>query len=281
MTDRQGALMVLASLDGAEREAAFADFYERYRDDSLVLDKWFALQAAAQRPDTVRRGRRRWPGIPISASRNPNRWRALVGNFAANQWAFHDASGRGYRFVADMILEVDRINPQVAARQVPSLGRWRRFEPKRAELMRAELERIVATPGLQQGRVRAGVEEPGLNGSAADPLRDFGRDLVGGGVERRADRRCGAVGRTRALRSGGFRRAFHRRVDSARVVADEHRALPARHSRSRLSVPVSVQPGIERRLARVEHHAGGGPDDGFLRAGPGTAGRAYRPTAGP
>jgi aminopeptidase N len=59
-------------------------------------------------------------------------------------------SGRGYRFVADMILEVDRINPQVAARQVPSLGRWRRFEPKRAEMMRAELERIVGTPGLSK-----------------------------------------------------------------------------------------------------------------------------------
>ena len=82
--------------------------------------------------------------------RNPNRWRALVSNFAANQWAFHHVTGRGYRFVADMILEVDRLNPQVAARQVPSLGRWRRFEANRAALMRAELERIVSTPGLSK-----------------------------------------------------------------------------------------------------------------------------------
>ncbi len=149
MTDRQGALSVLNSLDAPERESAFADFYERYRDDSLVLDKWFALQAAAQRPDTI--------DVVESLARhadfsikNPNRWRALVSNFAANQWALHHASGRGYRFVADMILEVDRLNPQVAARQVPSLGRWKRFEPKRAELMRAELERIVRTPGLSK-----------------------------------------------------------------------------------------------------------------------------------
>jgi aminopeptidase N len=149
MTDRQGALMVLASLDGPEREAAFAKFYERYRDDSLVLDKWFALQAAAQRADTVDMVEM-LAKHPAFSARNPNRWRALVSNFAANQWAFHHASGRGYGFVTDMILEVDRINPQVAARQVPSLGRWKRFEPRRAELMRGELERIVKTPGLSK-----------------------------------------------------------------------------------------------------------------------------------
>jgi aminopeptidase N len=149
MTDRQGALMVLASLDGSERETALTEFYDRYRDDSLVLDKWFALQAAAQRTDTIDVVEA-LAGHPVFSARNPNRWRALVSNFAANQWAFHHASGRGYRFVTDMILAVDRINPQVAARQVPSIGRWRRFEPIRADLMRAELERIVATPGLSR-----------------------------------------------------------------------------------------------------------------------------------
>jgi aminopeptidase N len=149
MTDRQGAMLVLAGLDGPERDAAFGEFYDRYRDDSLVLDKWFALQAAAQRADTVDvvAALANHPDFTV---RNPNRWRALVSNFAANQWAFHHVSGRGYRFVTDMILEVDRINPQVAARQVPSIGRWRRFEPTRAKLMRIELERIVATPGLSK-----------------------------------------------------------------------------------------------------------------------------------
>jgi len=149
MTDRQGALSVLTSLGGPEREQVFADFYERSRDDSLVLDKWFALQAVAQRSDTIDLVEKlaRHPDFTM---KNPNRWRALVSNFAANQWAFHHVSGRGYRFVADMILEIDRLNPQVAARQVPSLGRWRRFEPVRAELMRAELERVLKTPGLSK-----------------------------------------------------------------------------------------------------------------------------------
>jgi aminopeptidase N len=149
MTDRQGALTVLASLDGPERDAAFGDFFQRFENDSLVLDKWFALQAAAQRADTIDvvEALARHPQF---SARNPNRWRALVSHFAANQWAFHHASGRGYRILTDMVLEVDRINPQVAARQVPSLGRWKRFEPGRAGLMRAELERIVATPGLSK-----------------------------------------------------------------------------------------------------------------------------------
>ena len=149
MTDRQGALAVLASLDRPEREAAFEEFYDRYRDDSLVLDKWFALQAGAQRADTIDMVERLARHDDFSP-RNPNRWRALVSHFAANQWALHHISGRGYRFLADMILEVDRINPQVAARQVPSLGRWRRFEAQRAKLMRADLERIAKTPGLSK-----------------------------------------------------------------------------------------------------------------------------------
>ena len=79
--------------------SAFAMFYDRYHDDTLVLDKWFALQAAAQRADTVSVVEA-LASHPDFTLKNPNRWRALVSNFAANQWAFHHASGRGYRFVA-------------------------------------------------------------------------------------------------------------------------------------------------------------------------------------
>ena len=86
--------------------------------------------------------------MPIHDAAIPTGCAHWSGNFAANQWAFHPCVGRGYRFLTDMILAVDAINPQVAARLVPSLGRWRRFEPSRAALMRAELERIVATPRL-------------------------------------------------------------------------------------------------------------------------------------
>ena len=149
MTDRQGALGILVSLDVPERQATLDAFYARFHDDPLVLDKWFALQAAAQRPDTVDEALHLAGHEDFTIS-NPNRLRSLAGTFAGNHWAFHSPDGRGYAFLADMILAADKFNPQVAARMVPAFGRWRRFEPKRAELMRQTLERIVATPGLSK-----------------------------------------------------------------------------------------------------------------------------------
>ena len=149
MTDRQGALAALASSDAAERRGALAAFYDRYRTDALVLDKWFTVQALATRDDTIEtvEALARHPDFTLS---NPNRMRSLVGAFAANQRAFHDRSGRGYRFLADMIVAVDALNPQTSARLVPPLGRWRRFDEGRAELMKAELARILAHPGLSK-----------------------------------------------------------------------------------------------------------------------------------
>jgi aminopeptidase N len=149
MTDRQGALGILVSLDAPERGAALDAFYDRFQDDPLVLDKWFALQAAAQRPDTVD-AVLRLAAHPDFAITNPNRLRSLAGTFGANHWAFHSPDGRGYAFLADMIIAADRLNPQVAARLVPPFGRWRRFEPRRAQLMHGALERIVATPNLSR-----------------------------------------------------------------------------------------------------------------------------------
>jgi len=149
MTDRQGALGLLANSDAAEREALLAAFYERYQSDALVLDKWFTAQAMSTRADTAEAVARlaQHPDFTLS---NPNRLRALVGAFASNQRAFHEPTGRGYRFLADTILAADKLNPQTAARLVPPLGRWRRFDPARAELMKAELQRIVATSGLSK-----------------------------------------------------------------------------------------------------------------------------------
>ena len=149
MTDRQGALAVLSMLDAPERDEAFADFYRRYRDDSLVIDKWFALQASAPRPDaldTVEALR----GHSDFTMKNPNRLRALAGGLASNHWQFHSPDGRGYRLLADFVIDADSINPQVAARLVPPLGRWRRVEEGRSARMREELERIVAAPGLSK-----------------------------------------------------------------------------------------------------------------------------------
>jgi aminopeptidase N len=149
MTDRQGALGVLASGDRPEREQALAMFYDAYRDNALVLDKWFTTQALSTRPDTVE-AVARLAAHPDFTLANPNRVRALVGAFAANQRAFHDASGAGYRFLADKVIAVDRLNPHTAARLTPPLGRWRRFDVARGERMRAELQRVIATPGLSK-----------------------------------------------------------------------------------------------------------------------------------
>jgi aminopeptidase N len=149
MTDRLAAFSVLADTDSEARERVLADFYERFRTDALVLDKWFMVQAMAQRIDAVEAAERlaRHQDFTI---RNPNRFRALIGGFAGNQAAFHRADGAGYRFVADKLLEVDRINPQTAARFVAPFGRWRRMEPSRAAMMKDALERIVGTEGVSK-----------------------------------------------------------------------------------------------------------------------------------
>ena len=149
MTDRQGALGVLVSLDAPERDEALDAFYRRFHEDPLVLDKWFALQASAQRPDTVDQvlSLAKHPDFVMT---NPNRLRSLAGVFGVNHWAFHSVDGRGYAFLADMIVAADKLNPQVAARMVPPFGRWRRFELKRSAMMRQQLERIAATPELSK-----------------------------------------------------------------------------------------------------------------------------------
>jgi aminopeptidase N len=149
MTDRQGALGILANSEAPERETALAAFYERYKGDALVIDKWFTAQALSSRDDTLRAVQMllRHPDFSLV---NPNRLRSLIGAFGANQRALHDKSGEGYRFLANSILAVDKLNPQNAAKLVPPLGRWRRFAEDRARLMRAELERILAAPALSK-----------------------------------------------------------------------------------------------------------------------------------
>jgi aminopeptidase N len=148
MTDRQGALTTLASGTSDKRIAALDIFYNRYSTDALVLDKWFQTQALSSRDDTPATVEElaRHPDFTLA---NPNRARSLVGAFSVNQRAFH-AGGAGYRFLADNLIALDRLNPQTAAKLLPPLGRWRRFDEVRAGLMKAELERILATPGLSK-----------------------------------------------------------------------------------------------------------------------------------
>ena len=149
MTDRQGALMVLAGLQTSERTKKLIDFYNRYKGNDLVIDKWFALQAMSLHPQVLEhvKALSQHPDFNL---KNPNRVRSLYMAFTGAPLGFHAANGEGYRMIADLILELDPINPQTAARFVPPLGRWRRIEPKSSALMRAELERIAAAPKLSR-----------------------------------------------------------------------------------------------------------------------------------
>ncbi|HVY14131.1 MAG TPA: aminopeptidase N [Rhodopila sp.] len=149
MTDVLAALSVLGGIEGRDRERALASFYEAWHGDALVLDKWFAIQALSSLPGTVRAVGALKTHTDFDL-RNPNRVRALVGSFAANQVRFHDAAGAGYELYADTLIALDPANPQVAARMVSPLGQWRRFDPGRQALMKAQLQRVLDLPGLSR-----------------------------------------------------------------------------------------------------------------------------------
>jgi len=150
MTDVLAALAALAAVERPERQAALDAFHAAWREDDLVLDKWFAIQATSPLPDTLERVKAlsRHPDFDLG---NPNRMRALIASFAmGNPPRFHDASGEGYRILSDTIIAVDAVNGQVAARLVPALGTWRRYDPERQNRMKRELDRILGTNGLSR-----------------------------------------------------------------------------------------------------------------------------------
>jgi len=150
MTDVLAALACFTRTDCPERETVTAEFYQRWQHDTLVLDKWFSLQAMSQLPGTLA-SVERLMDHPAFDRRNPNKVRALIGAFShGNQVRFHDASGAGYAFLADRVVELDAINPQVAARLMGAFSRWRKFEGDRQQLMRAQLERILSTANLSK-----------------------------------------------------------------------------------------------------------------------------------
>jgi aminopeptidase N len=166
MTDRAGALgaLLLASAGStaaaAEAERALADFYQRFEQEALVIDKWFAMQA-------TRRGTAAQPTLalvrkllahPAFNLKNPNRARSLVFGFCSgNPAQFHAADGSGYAFWADQVLALDALNPQVAARLARALELWRRFTPALREQMRVALERVAA--GAKSRDVREIIEK--------------------------------------------------------------------------------------------------------------------------
>ncbi len=148
MTDAMAALSALAPTTSVERDDVFARFEARWRDEPLVLDKWFAMEATGDRDSTLARVKA-LIAHPRFNARNPNRVRALVGSFALQNFArFHARDGSGYAFVADQILAIDAINPQLAARIAGSFELWKRFGDPRRGLMQAALQRLALAPEL-------------------------------------------------------------------------------------------------------------------------------------
>lgn len=143
MTDAMAALTAMVHNAHSEAPAALADFYDCWKGDPLVLDKWFAMQAVSPQSNTfeVVKLLAEHPDFTI---KNPNRVRSLMGSFAMrNPARFHRADGAAYRFHADFVMQLDKLNPQVAARMLTPLSQWRRYDSGRQEKMRAELQRIL------------------------------------------------------------------------------------------------------------------------------------------
>ena len=148
MTDALGALNSLNDIESPERSLALQDFYQRWKGDSLVINKWFSLQARATFAGAIERMQRA-ASDPVFDVNNPNKLYSLYRDFAFfNTPGFHAADGSGYRLLTDCILDVDGRNPQVAARFMMPFNSWRKFDASRQTHMRAQLERILAKSGL-------------------------------------------------------------------------------------------------------------------------------------
>ncbi|HHO47209.1 MAG TPA: aminopeptidase N [Desulfobacteraceae bacterium] len=150
MTDKIAALKAVINGDLGMGEELLADFYGAWKDDPLVVDKWLTLQATCPLPGALERVRKLM-AHPAFTLKNPNKVRALIGAFCtANQVRFHEAGGEGYVFLGDCVLEIDPMNPQIAARLLTPLTAWKRYDAERQALMRAQLERITVSPGLSR-----------------------------------------------------------------------------------------------------------------------------------
>lgn len=143
MTDVMATLEALSHLQTPQTEACLDQFYQRWQHEALVLDKWFVLQAGSARTDGLDRVESLIKQADFSY-KNPNRVRSVVGAFARhNLSAFHQKNGEGYAWLAEQILILDRINPQIASRMVTPLTQWRRYDSVRQHLMLEQLNRLA------------------------------------------------------------------------------------------------------------------------------------------
>ena len=148
MSDVVTALSALAHIDTAASRDAFTEFYQRWKNDALVIDKWLAIQASSSLENTLDsvKGLMKHPAFSME---KPNKVRALVGTFTSQNHArFHDESGAGYRFLTENILAIDRLNPQIAARLMTPFTSYRRYAQKYRVMMEEQIGFIVSQRGL-------------------------------------------------------------------------------------------------------------------------------------
>ena len=150
MTDQQSALYLLASADSKWRQKALNDFYERWKQDHVVIDTWFAVQAQSPRRATLG-DMNELLNHPLFSLKTPNKVRALIGTFAMlNPLQFNRSDGLGYKFLADQVIAIDPVNPQIAARLLGAMRNWRSLEIGRRRKARRSLSQVAKTPNISR-----------------------------------------------------------------------------------------------------------------------------------
>ncbi len=150
MTDSLSALIDLSNRDCDDCRNALDEFYRKWENDVLVVNKWLSVQAMSHLPGTLKKVRKLTEHSAFDI-RNPNKVRALIGTFcSANPSQFHDAEGKGYAFLTEYVLQLDALNPQIAARLLMPLSRWKRMDEQRQRMMKQALEKILSHKGLSR-----------------------------------------------------------------------------------------------------------------------------------
>jgi aminopeptidase N len=149
MTDQMACLQPVVNYQHAVRDQIVSDFYEQWQDTALVVDKWFSAQGLSSQTDALVAIVKLFEHPAYTLS-NPNRARSLLGAMIANSSVFHQADGAGYEFAVDKIVELDAINPQVSARMANAFLHWRKLLPAQAALMKAQIQRMAATPNISK-----------------------------------------------------------------------------------------------------------------------------------
>ncbi|CAH9089840.1 unnamed protein product [Cuscuta epithymum] len=149
MTDQFAALVAIDQQHGQTRDEVLADFYEKWQHDFLVVNKWFSLQGASAIPSNVENIKKllNHPAFDLC---NPNKVYSLIGGFCGCPINFHAKDGSGYRFLGELVVQLDKLNPQVASRMVSAFSRWKRYDETRQALAKAQLEMILSTEGLSE-----------------------------------------------------------------------------------------------------------------------------------